>query len=204
MHKFYLYTVECYYCQYLLFTQGFLYTGKYSRCISSFTFWPVCLTYVLRESLPTVFFEKRLDTLLYIAYYWLCEHFLELTQVFWIWFPFLTLGLPLLQAHAFQLPLSQRQGFVCFPCILETYTSGFMYGSSYMNHSVKDAFFGHLGRSSNLLYRSRSRTQNRDIQEHGRGGEKFYPGRDSPVSRKRALTVLVPLMTARTSTRVFF
>lgn len=61
MHKFYLYTVECYYCQYLLFTQGFLYTGKYSRCISSFTFWPVCLTYVLRESLPTVFFEKRLD-----------------------------------------------------------------------------------------------------------------------------------------------
>lgn len=68
----------------------------------------------------------------------------------------------------------------------------------------KRCFFGHLGRSSNLLYRSRSRTQNRDIQEHGRGGEKFYPGRDSPVSRKRALTVLVPLMTARTSTRVFF
>lgn len=42
-------------------------------------------------------------------------------------------------------------------------------------------FFGHLGRSSNLLYWSRSRTQNKDIQEHRWGGR----GEREVLSRER-------------------
>lgn len=82
-----------------------------------------------------------------------------------------------------------------------------MYGSSYMNHTVKDGVFLVIWGDQVIYFIEVGLEHRTKIYRNTGGGgggrEKFYPGRDSPVSRKRALTVLVPLMTARTSTRVF-